>query len=166
MRLPLLPLFALLAMSVPLSAQAADARAPLTLSERLQLTSLLPIRTAELRDAGVTDTTVRRILDLFRAHQVDPVQADQILVVERDAAREHGPTDNFGAFVQQQLAAGKRGRALSDAIRAEHRTHGHRPMKHKAKPGQQGENPKEPGDHPEYKNPPGQGQSDHDRRPN
>jgi hypothetical protein len=117
-------------MSAPLSAQTP---APLTLTERLRLAYNLPIRTAELREAGVADTTVRRIFDLFRTHQVEPVQVDQILVAERDAAREHGPTDNFGAFVQRQLAAGKRGRELSDAIRAEHRAHGHKHMKQKEK---------------------------------
>jgi hypothetical protein len=166
MRTTLFTLCALWATGVPLTAQSTTAPAPLSFAERLQLASLLPIRTAELRDAGVTDTTVRRILDLFRERNIDPVQVDQILVVERDAARAHGPTDNFGAFVQRQLATGKRGRELSDAIRAEHRAHGHRQMKHKVKPEVRGEEPKEPADRPEYKNPPGQAQSEHDRRPN
>jgi len=166
MRATLFTLCALWATGVPLSAQPTATPAPLSFLERLQLASLLPVRTAELREAGVTDTTVLRILDLFRERNIDPVQADQILVVERDAARAHGPTDNFGAFVQRQLATGKRGQELSDAIRAEHREHGHRQMKHKAKPEIQGEEPKEPADRPQYKNPPGQGQSDHDRRPN
>ena len=96
----------------------------LTSADQLLAATLLPTRTAELRDAGVPDTTVRRIFDLFHRNQIDPVQADGILVSTRDAAREHGPTDNFGAFVQTQLAAGKRGRELSDAIRAEHQKHG------------------------------------------
>jgi len=166
MRAKLLTLAALMAMSAPLSAQTIVVPAPITFSERIRLASLLPIRTAELRDAGVADTTVRRILDLFRVHQVDPVQVDQIFITERDAAREHGPTDNFGAFVQRQLAAGKRGRELSDAIRAEHRTRGHKHMKQKAKVEDREDEKKESMDRPEYKNPPGQGQSDRDRRPN
>jgi hypothetical protein len=131
MRVKLLTLCTLVVGVTPLAAQSMILLP--TPQERIHSASLLPIRTAELREAGVSDTTVRRILDLFRVHQVDPVQADQVLVVERDAAREHGPTDNFGAFVQRQLAAGKRGRALSDAIRAEHRAHGHKHMKHKEK---------------------------------
>lgn len=166
MRVKLLTLCALLAMSAPLSSQTTITPAPLTLAERLRLVSLLPIRTSELREAGVADTTVRRILDLFRVHQVDPVQVDQVLVTERDAAREHGPTDNFGAFVQRQLAAGKRGRELSDAIRAEHRTRGHKHMKPKAKDEHKDEAKHESNDRPTFKNPPGQGPSDHDRRPN
>ena len=40
------------------------------------------------------------------------------------AIDEHGPTDNFGAFVQSKLDQGLRGRELSDAIRAEHAAHG------------------------------------------
>lgn len=95
-----------------------------TAADQLLAATLLPTRTAEIRAAGIPDTTLRRVLDLFRLHQIDPVQADAILVSTRDAAREHGPTDNFGAFVQTQLAAGKRGRELSDAIRAEHQKHG------------------------------------------
>jgi hypothetical protein len=164
MRTTLLTLCALLAGGVPLAAQTAVAPPVLTLSERIRLASLLPIRTAEWRDAGVADTTVSRVLDLFRVHRVDPVQVDAILVAERDAAREHGPTDNFGAFVQRQLAAGKRGRALSDAIRAEHRVHGHKNgsqgRKEKAKDVKPDES------RPEYKDLPDRPRSDPDRRPN
>ncbi|MDP1660923.1 MAG: hypothetical protein Q8L55_03325, partial [Phycisphaerales bacterium] len=40
------------------------------------------------------------------------------------AIDEHGPTDNFGAFVQGKLDQGLRGQALSDAIRAEHAARG------------------------------------------
>jgi hypothetical protein len=166
MRTTLFTLCALVAAGVPLAAQAPGTSTPLTFSERLQLASLLPIRTAELRDAGVTDTTVRRILDLFRERNIDPVQADEILVVERDAAREHGPTDNFGAFVQRQLATGKRGQALSEAIRAEHRTHGHKHMKHKPKPDDQAKEQQGSRGRPDYQYPPAQGQSDPGRRPN
>jgi hypothetical protein len=43
---------------------------------------------------------------------------------ENKAIREHGPVDNFGAFVQRRLDEGLRGRDLADAIRAEHAAHG------------------------------------------
>lgn len=111
----------------PLTAQQPAPSATdivVTAADQLLAATLLPTRAAEIRAAGVPDTTLRRIFDLFRQHQIDPVQADGILVSTRDAAREHGPTDNFGAFVQTQLAEGKRGRELSDAIRAEHQKHG------------------------------------------
>ena len=166
MRTTLFTICALMAGSAPLAAQTPVAAPVLTFSERIRLASLLPMRTAEWREAGAADSTVSRVLDLFRIHKVDPVQADAILVAERDATRAHGPTDNFGAFVQRQLAAGKRGRALSDAIRAEHRAHGHRNGNHGHK-----DKAKEIDTHRddpkfEYVRPPGQGQSDSARRPN
>jgi len=153
-------------MSMPLSAQVTVAVAPLTSAERIRLVSLLPIRTAELRDAGVTDTTVRRILDLFHVHQVDPAQVDQILVTERDAAREHGPTDNFGSFVQRQLAAGKRGQELSDAIRAEHRRHGHKHMKQKEKAKEKDDDQGNANHGPVFQRPPVVKPAGSDRHPN
>jgi len=80
----------------------------------------IPNRADEARKAGVPDSTVKTVLDILRKKEVPPEDVDVILSAERDAAREHGPTDNFGAFVQSQLDKGLRGRELSAAIRAEH----------------------------------------------
>lgn len=123
--------------------------------ERLRLAGLLPLRADEVRRAGVHDSTVRRVLEIFRVNAVGPVLADEILATERDAARRHGPTDNFGAFVQRQLATGARGQGLAQAIWAEHRARG---RGHGQNQG------------PQIKNDirdstPGQGQSGRDRRP-
>lgn len=89
-------------------------------------TARIPLRTTQLKAAGVHDSTITRLLDIFRTNELSPRQVDRVLVTERDNARVHGPTDNFGAFVQAQLAAGKRGQALAAAIHAEHRAHGHK----------------------------------------
>lgn len=94
-------------------------------STRLRYAARLPIRTTELRNSGVHDTTIHRLLEVFRQRDVTPGAVDSILLVERDAAREHGPTDNFGAFVQTELDAGLRGEELAAAIRFEHETRGH-----------------------------------------
>jgi len=40
------------------------------------------------------------------------------------SAEEHGPVDNFGAFVKSKLAEGLRGRDLADAIAIEHKVRG------------------------------------------
>lgn len=129
MRSTSLILLALMAGPAPVVAQTlVRTQAPLGQRATLQqrATARVPLRTTQLKAAGVHDTTISRLFDLFRSHDLTPVQVDRILVTERDNARVHGPTDNFGAFVQAQLAAGKRGQALAAAIHAEHRAHGHK----------------------------------------
>ncbi len=64
------------------------------------------------------------MLDVLSKQSVPAEEAAGILEAESKAAAEHGPTDNFGAFVQAQLASGKRGRELAAAIRAEHQARG------------------------------------------
>lgn len=123
--------FTLLASAPPLAAQGgarATAVPPATSTEastRLRYAARLPIRTTELRNSGVHDTTIHRLLEVFRQREITPGAVDSILLVERDAAREHGPTDNFGAFVQTELDAGLRGEELAAAIRFEHEARGH-----------------------------------------
>jgi len=114
----------LLALAAAPVAWAQDAAPQPTLIDRIRAASRIPTRTAEAREAGVPDSSVRSVLDVFRRRNTDPVEAEAILTTERDAAREHGPTDNFGAFVQTQLESGKRGQELAAAIRAEHQAHG------------------------------------------
>lgn len=127
MRITILALGAAL-VAAPLSAQAPDSAA-IKLRQRIDAWVNLPQKTDEARRAGVPDGSLQSILDILRKGDVTPQEATTILDVETEAVREHGPTDNFGAFVQAQLAAGKRGQELAAAIRAEHRLRG------KGKPG-------------------------------
>ena len=131
MRSRLFLLLTLTTSAASLVAQTASlppVRPPATSAEastRLRYAARLPIRTTELRNSGVHDTTIHRLLEVFRQRGIAPSAVDSILLVERDAARENGPTDNFGAFVQTQLDAGLRGQELAAAIRYEHETRGH-----------------------------------------
>lgn len=92
--------------------------------ERLRAILNLPTRADEVREAGAPDSTVRTILDILRERNTPATDAEEVLTTQRDAVREHGPVDNFGAFVQAQLANGLRGRELAAAIRAEHQARG------------------------------------------
>jgi hypothetical protein len=122
MRITILALGAAL-VAAPLSAQAPDSAA-IKLRQRIDAWVNLPQKTDEARRAGVPDGSLQSILDILRKGDVTPQEATSILDVETEAVREHGPTDNFGAFVQAQLAAGKRGQELAAAIRAEHQARG------------------------------------------
>jgi hypothetical protein len=85
----------------------------------------LPQTTADARQAGVPDSAIRVVLDQIRRRGVPAGDAQDAVEAETEAVKAGAPKDNFGAFVQEQLAAGKRGRELSAAIRAEHAKHGH-----------------------------------------
>jgi hypothetical protein len=122
MRITILALGAAL-VAAPLSAQAPDSAA-IKLRQRIDAWINLPQKTDEARRAGVPDGSLQSILDILRKGDVTPQEATSILDVETAAVREHGPTDNFGAFVQAQLASGKRGQELAAAIRAEHQRNG------------------------------------------
>jgi len=87
----------------------------------------LPQTTADARQAGVPDSAIRVVLDQIRRRGVPAGDAQEAVEAETEAVKAGAPKDNFGAFVQEQLAAGKRGRELSAAIRAEHAKHGHGP---------------------------------------
>jgi len=80
----------------------------------------LPVVTAEARREGVASDEIRAVLDAMGRAGVPAHEATAVIDTARVVRREHGATENFGAFVQSQLAAGKRGRELSAAIRAEH----------------------------------------------
>jgi hypothetical protein len=80
----------------------------------------LPVVATEARNDGVGNADIRSILDALLNNGVPAREAVAVLDTTRKAHREHGPVDNFGAFVQSQLAAGKRGRELAAAIRQEH----------------------------------------------
>jgi len=84
----------------------------------------LPGLVTEARQAGVTESAVREVLDGLRRRGLPADEAALVLREELDAVNAGAPKDNFGGFVQRQLAAGLRGRALAEAIRAEHRARG------------------------------------------
>lgn len=126
---PFLLTLSLLVLATPGAAQVAaatqaESSAADLLRQRVASILRIPTRADEVRQAGVADSTVRSVLDILRGRQVPAEQVEVILTAERDAAREHGPTDNFGAFVQSQLDRGLRGRELAAAIRAEHAQRG------------------------------------------
>jgi hypothetical protein len=89
----------------------------------------LPVAATAARNDGVGNADMRAILDALLNNGVPAYEATAIIDTTRKVHREHGPVDNFGAFVQTQLAAGKRGRELAAAIRQEHARMG------KGKPG-------------------------------
>lgn len=85
---------------------------------------LLPGITQEARRAGIPDEDIAEVIDVARERDLPPEERREILEGATEVARETGPIDNFGAFVQSRLAEGLRGRALADAIRAEHQLRG------------------------------------------
>lgn len=93
----------------------------------------LPVAASEARREGIANAEIRAVLDAMRNAGVPAYEATTLIETERQAHREHGPADNFGAFVQAQLAAGKRGQALAAAIRQEHARQGKGNKAEKAK---------------------------------
>lgn len=85
----------------------------------------LPQTTADARNAGVADSLIRIVLREARRRGVPAGDAQEAVEAETEAVRAGAPKDNFGAFVQEQLAAGLRGRDLAAAVRAEHARRGH-----------------------------------------
>ena len=104
--------------STPVPAQLAE------WVNQLLTAAQLPVVTAEARREGITSDDIRAVLDAMRRAGVPAHEATALIDTERVARREHGPVDNFGAFVQSQLAAGKRGQDLAAAIRTEHARRG------------------------------------------
>jgi hypothetical protein len=113
----------LVVMSAPVHAQAAD------WVTQLLAAAQLPTVTAQLRQQGVSNADIVAVLDAMRNAGIPARDAVAVFDAERVARRDNGPVDNFGAFVQSQLAAGKRGTDLAAAIHAEHARQG------KGKPG-------------------------------
>ena len=84
----------------------------------------LPRAAAELRAAGVPVDEVRNAIETARRRRVPAAETEEVLSETSRAVEEHGPIENFGAFVQTQLQSGLRGRDLAAAIRAEHQRNG------------------------------------------
>jgi hypothetical protein len=97
--------------------------APAQTNERAQqilIAAQLPVSAAQARNEGIPNGDLRAVLEAMRTARVPAHEARVIIDEERQARRDHGPVDNFGAFVQSRLQAGLRGRELAAAIRAEH----------------------------------------------
>jgi hypothetical protein len=101
----------------------AAAQVPEWVSQLL-IAAQLPVSTLEARKEGVPGDEIRAVLEALRTARVPAHDARELIDEERTARREHGPVDNFGAFVQTKLQAGLRGRDLAAAIRAEHEARG------------------------------------------
>ncbi len=84
----------------------------------------LPRVAEEARESGVADEDIRIILKEAGDRKMAPAETESILRECGAAARESGPVDNFGAFVQSRLAEGMHGPELAAAIHEEHRLHG------------------------------------------
>lgn len=115
--IPVLVLSLAVAAGAPASASAQQV--PSWVNEILAAAQL-PVVTVEARNEGVANAEINAVLDAMKSANVPAHEAAAVFDSARAVRREHGPVDNFGAFVQSQLAAGKRGRALAAAIRAEH----------------------------------------------
>jgi hypothetical protein len=113
-----LPVALLIGWSAPLPAQQSD------WVNQLLTAARLPVATAEARREGVASSDIRAVLDAMIRAKVPASEATAVIDTTRVLQREQGPVNNFGAFVQSQLAAGKRGPALAAAIRAEHARQG------------------------------------------
>lgn len=109
----------LLAGTAPAGAQDSD-----DLVQGILQAMRLPTVTREARLLGVADRDVRDILTMGRDRRVRAGSMAELFAAENDAIRQHGPIDNFGAFVQSKLDAGLRGRDLAAAIQAEHGARG------------------------------------------
>jgi hypothetical protein len=73
---------------------------------------------------GIPEEEIRVVLEDARRRRIPAGETGDILKEADAAIRDHGPVDNFGAFVQSRLDAGLRGRALAQAIRQEHARRG------------------------------------------
>jgi hypothetical protein len=102
------------ALAIPAEAQLPDWVSDILVAARL------PVVADSARREGTANESIRDVLEAMTKSRLPAHEATVILDSARMAHREHGPVDNFGAFVQSQLAQGKRGRELAAAIRAEH----------------------------------------------
>lgn len=84
----------------------------------------LPAISEILRDRGIPVEEVETTIFGARDKGVPAQETAGFLEATARAVEEHGPIENFGAFVQAQLDAGLRGRELAQAIGAEHARRG------------------------------------------
>lgn len=117
---PLLPLAALAALLA--TALAAQQPAPRT-ADPAPPTGLAAIL-KQSRQVGLPDTQVQGLFDQLRRRGVPEVEAQEAVAGEVESVRAGAAKGSFGAYVNQQIARGLRGRDLSAAIRAEHQRRG------------------------------------------
>jgi hypothetical protein len=84
----------------------------------------LPQTVDEGRRAGIPSGSIWAVLDSLRRRGVPGADAGQIVRAEVDAVKGGAPRENFGKYVNAQLARGLRGRELAAAIHAEHARRG------------------------------------------
>ncbi|WP_434427697.1 hypothetical protein [Nannocystis pusilla] len=151
MRTMILHAFAIGLAAAPLAAHAApaageaseraeDRRTP---NERILGALTLPLKAQALRKAGVGEGEVKAGLKAAKAKKLAAGDAAELLDEAAKATRDHGPVDNFGAFVQTKLDAGLRGRDLAAAIREEHAARGKGKGKSEGKGPPEGKGPAE-----------------------
>ena len=116
----------------PLDAQTPD------WIRRVLAAAELPVSADEARREGAPDGVIRQVLAAMQSANVPADEAREVLDEQRAAMRQHGPVDNFGAFVQAKLDAGLRGRDLAAAIRAEHELRGKGPKERGVQPDDRG----------------------------
>lgn len=97
--------------------QSSEAQQASDAGSRAAAALRIPAAVAELEQRGVPLSELNLALEAFRANSVPATDAVTALDIERAQAE---PMENFGTFVQQQLAAGKRGKDLAATIREEH----------------------------------------------
>ena len=102
----------------------AEAQSVSATAERVLAAALIPGLAVDARAAGAPEKEVAELLEVFRRKSVPASEAKVVLDEQVRSAREHGPVDNFGSFVQARLDEGLRGQRLAAAIRAEHAARG------------------------------------------
>ena len=117
-------LIGILVLATSLAAAPSAAQEPSGMLASVLQALLLPRTTLEARSLGLPESDIRAILDKARERRLRAADVNELLEHENRAIREHGPVDNFGAFVQRRLDEGLRGRELAEAIHAEHAAHG------------------------------------------
>lgn len=111
------------ALTGPLGVLGAQEQAPLL--DRIRAAVNLPAIVDSVRHhGGISEEDMRTVMGDVMQRRVPANETRDMLAEADSAIREHGPVDNFGAFVQAQLAAGLRGKALAQAIRQEHQRRG------------------------------------------
>ena len=116
MRTLLLPTLAVAALGASLAAAVPE--------PDLVKATELPVLAHQLRADGVADKDLGQAMQAAKKHGLPAAETSAILQAEAEGGKANGRIDNFGSFVQSQLAEGKRGRELAEAIHAEHAARG------------------------------------------
>jgi hypothetical protein len=113
-------LVALAALAAPAGAQQQPPPDDIGIWDILKL----PQTVEEGRRAGIPSGSIWGVLDSLRRRGVPASDAGQIVRDDIDAVKAGAPPENFGKYVNAQLARGLRGRELAAAIHAEHARRG------------------------------------------